>query len=952
MMNMLLTFSDNNQNLRTRLLLMLGQSFTFGVLVALVVIIGNTLFLSDFGSASLPYVYFAVAVLGTLLSYGTARAQSIWTLPTVALMTMAGFILLFMATWLARTGTQAAWVSFALISAYPLVLRMSFVILGWQARRLFDVRQIKQLFPHIVTGFVVGFIAGGLVMPFFINLLGAIENVILVMALASLIIAILIGQVGRQFSDIFQLEPQQVRSQTDKSAKLSLWQLFRKPFFRWIFLYQLLMAMVSKFTDYLLLAQTEMRYTTEVDTAHFFSTFYSILNIADLFFLLVIAAFFLRRFGLKAGLLANPLFLAVNFGLIVVVAPIFGINSTTVFVLVILSRIMVVTLTDAATRTSVNATYQALPTRESTLTQTAAEGIAPQLALGVVGLVLLLFNAFPGLGFFHVALFTFLLVVVWSFNSLAVYRHYAATLLKTIKRRALKDVTLTLTDEVSLSAVNQLLKSDKVNEVRIALNMLETAAHPSLSDHVLTLANHTQPEIQIEALHRIERHKIMAALSVVRALIAYPDTTAAVRGAALQALCALTEAKAVYQVCPYLDQTEADVKRGALVGLLRYGGISGIIAAAPYLAEAQQELSAADRKLAAQVIGSVQRQDFYEPLLTLLQDEDKSVRLAALEAAAQVQHPSLLPFIINNLHPVATRSAALHALLAYGPAILPMVAAALNGETGHSINDTKRLVRVCGQIGGAETIALLRQHLLHPHREVQEQIIVALNSCGFQAETADRPLIDQCLQQQARYAATLLAVQRDCGTEEAVSTLQQALQDEVYRVRRRLFYLLSLLYDSRAMLRGEEQLSHGSKNVQALAFEMLDITLSKEDKAFLFPLIEPNLTTTERLQRLPQNLKPPCHEREVWLAEIIDNGTGLWNESWLQACAIYAAGKLGLTSNRELQEDIAEAAKKSDTVLQETAAWALRPVMRQDASAPDMVYYTNKPRWFASAEAA
>lgn len=191
-MNLLLTPSADNRDLRTRLILLLGQSFTLGILLALLVITVNALFLSDFGSSTLPYVYLLVALLGSLVSYGSAKAQSVWTLPQVAMATITAVILYFIAAWLARTTSGARWVSFTLIAAFPLLLQIGFVILGGQAGRLLDVRQIKQLFPQIVTGFVVGFIVGGLLMPFFINLLKSIENVMLVMAVASLVMLILI----------------------------------------------------------------------------------------------------------------------------------------------------------------------------------------------------------------------------------------------------------------------------------------------------------------------------------------------------------------------------------------------------------------------------------------------------------------------------------------------------------------------------------------------------------------------------------------------------------------------------------------------------------------------------------------------------------------------------------------------------------------------------------------
>jgi hypothetical protein len=300
--------------------------------------------------------------------------------------------------------------------------------------------------------------------------------------------------------------------------------------------------------------------------------------------------------------------------------------------------------------------------------------------------------------------------------------------------------------------------------------------------------------------------------------------------------------------------------------------------------------------------------------------------LAALEASAQVRHPRLLPQIIGSLHDTATRSAALAALQAYGPALLPHVAAALDDKGEYTLDDIKRLVRVCGQIGGTDAIALLRRYLLHPQSDIQEQVVVALNVCSFQAEPDEHPAIYQSLQQQTDYAAAILAVQRDIGMEETVSTVRQALQDEYNRVRRRLFYLLSLLHDSRAILRAEEQLTRGAEGTQALALEMLDVTLSTEEKTLVLPLVEMHLTPAQRLQELPQSMQAPLRDRETWLAEIISNRSGMWREPWLQACAIYTAAKLDLTAHLEIQTTIGEAARAPDPVVRETAVWALQPI--------------------------
>ena len=91
-----------------------------------------------------------------------------------------------------------------------------------------------------------------------------------------------------------------------------------------------------------------------------------------------------------------------------------------------------------------------------------------------------------------------------------------------------------------------------------------------------------------------------------------------------------------------------------MVGLLRYGGISGVLAAGIPLTFLVDDIEPAERAFAARIIGEVGINNFYQPLLALLSDEDVQVRLAALAAAGQVGHARLLPLVINNLADTAT----------------------------------------------------------------------------------------------------------------------------------------------------------------------------------------------------------------------------------------------------------------------------------------------------------
>jgi hypothetical protein len=396
-----------------------------------------------------------------------------------------------------------------------------------------------------------------------------------------------------------------------------------------------------------------------------------------------------------------------------------------------------------------------------------------------------------------------------------------------------------------------------------------------------------------------------------------------VQGAALRAFCALTETDSMEAVASFLTDAEPAVRLGALTGLLRDGGITGILRAGEQLTALTQAAAPDQRVLAAQVIGEVGVHHFYQPLLPLLVDNNLDVLRAALSAAQRVTHPRLLPLLVENLGLVTLRSAAIAALTASGDLVLPLVEQELAVARNGKVDTARCLVRVCSQIKGPATVALLKRHLNHPASELQSQVLVALQRCGYRAEAGERAQIEALLRDAVRRGLLLLLTRQEIGqessAESATASLSTALAEEFSAVRQRVFLLLSFLYDARALMRTADHLARGSSTEQALALETLDVTLTSQEKTLLLPLLDENRPLAQRLTALQQQFSLPSRGRAARLAEIMSD-TATWSLPWTRACAIYAAGKLGL---HNLTGKIQAALVDKDPLIQETATWAL-----------------------------
>ncbi len=908
--------AKEEDDLLARLGLLIGQSFFLGLTLGLLIVAAIALLLSIYGAGALPYVYIVVAIFGAVAFYGFAEVQRRYSLVQVSIVTELIIIAFLAAAWAGLVYAQAEWLAFAAMVAFSLIIQVGFVILGGQAGRLLDVRQIKRYFPRIIAGLVVGFMVAGVLVSPIQNWLGGTEYLLLASAISAVVMLAMLLATNTRYRAVLA----QNSSSGPPVKAPSLRKVLFKRFVILIFAYQMLSAIVSQLLDFMAMAAAGERFANSDVLTSFFGNLTIVLNLVNLLFLVLIAGILLTRFGLKFGLSANIgvdilLLLAV-----VVTGIVAGPEASIFFWLVVITRVTDITFTDGTTRTSINAAFQALPANERVTVQTGVEGIGVPLALGLTGVILLIFDAVGNVTLVHIAAFTLLVTLLWLGSALVVYRRYGVNLLKSMRRRVLDPVELTLDDEASLAVIQRLISSNKLTDVRLALDMLQGAEHPSLAQHLQNLAQSDTAEIQIEALSRIESIKLQAALPIVQGLSANHGDPK-VQGAAIKTLCALRGADAVEAVTPYLNDPQSDIRLGTAVGLLHYGSIPGILVVGPRLKEWEVSGDTSDRFCLAQVIGDVALSHLYQPLIPLLNDPDPEVRRSALAAAGRVKHPRLLPQIAANLSDSKTRSAASDALVSYGSLILPLVEEALSRGAENEEN-TVRLVRACRQIKGQEVTNLMRRNLDHSSNLVRDQVLRVLTACAFHGEPADLPALNRALVRDVSHGHQILVTQQDSGQSKATEPLQRALHDELTQVKKRIFWLLAILYEAQAISRAAAQLQQGTGSEQAIAFEMLDVTLSPEHKTLTFPLIDPKLNPTQRIQFLAKRIKTSSLYRDERLLDLIAND----NQAWIRACALYAAvhlAKVAQLEARNIVPIIEDLLVDPDPIVRETAVWGL-----------------------------
>jgi len=514
--------------------LLAAQAFVFGLSESLLVIASSAIFLAAYGSKWLPITFVATALFGTLVAAWIARVVRHRPLPHVAILVESVVGLIFFGAWAVLTLWSGVWVSAPLLVLFPILLQVGFVFVGGQAGRLLDVQQIRIHFPRIVTGFAVGFLAGGLVALPLLRLPAGANGLFLIAAIAQVAFVLLLTVTAGRFSERLG----HAERAPHGLPRPPLHRLLSSRFVLLLMAYQVLSAAGTYMAEYILFDRAAARFATADSLAQFLSRFTIALNAVSLAFLALLAVPLLRRFGLRLGIVANPAVVLVFVVLMLVSATTLGPASLALFALVASARIADVALTDGFTRASLNTSFQVLPLEDRLAVQSVIEGAGLPMAIGVTGVVLFALVT-AGASVAVIIAITVVVCGAWTAAAVLLYRDYARSLVVALRHRLLRDAPLDVEHAETAAYLHEMLGSDDGRAVRLALDLLPSASEASGERGELALlADDPRPDVYLPALVRLAQAGDSDAQArlrkTVRTLLRDPD--ASMRAEALAAI--------------------------------------------------------------------------------------------------------------------------------------------------------------------------------------------------------------------------------------------------------------------------------------------------------------------------------------------------------------------------------------------------------------------------------
>ncbi len=866
-----------------------------------------SLFIAAYGAGAVPYAYIAqaicVPIAGWIYLQGEHRL-SLRTLLLTTLATNATILVLFrVGLWL-----NIPFVAAATMVWFEIEFVLSSLLLWGLANQLMTLRQGKRLFGYIVAGEPVAVIVCGLGTSLLMRFLTT-PDLFLLSAAGAVVGFGLVLYITAHYHP-----PEGASGHGDEGEHAAegakggrAW--WKEPYIAVMIAMIVSSQMIYFFTDETFYIAVEHRYGNEEAIASFLGTYSAIMGSISLAVSLFVAGPLVRRFGVRGGLITLPTLLLVGSIVAVVTGQMFGVASTLFFVLVT-NKVIDQSFRYTLDKTTTITLYQPLPADKRMKLQAALESMVEPVTGGVAGLLLSFMLHVLGFSAIGVSAVMAVILVAWLALVLVEAKGYATVLRKAVAGRAFDlDPNAELSAD-ALAAIRQGLGSRHVGEVLYALEVLGQRPEGLAIPDVAPLLGHAEPAVRVRAAAWFEGEHDRTAWPLVDARLAV-EQVPAVRGALIAALAACASDEAIEQVLPFLDAGVEAEQVGAYQGLIRHGGIEGVIAAGNRLIADIDSTDPDRRRLAAEVMQRVGSHLFYRPLLRLLDDPNEEVRASALAAAASIHAPPLWPAILANLSTSGLVQPALAAIGAVGDDMLePLAALYADPATGRATR--RSAILAAGVIGTPAAAAWLMTLLDGTDRALRYAALAALWRIGHHVGGGERGRIRSLLRAEIDNAAWMLAAWRDvAGAGEGEAMVKRALADEVENSQEAVFQLLGLVVDKIDMHEARLRYVSGGAVQRSYVLEALDNVLDNETKQVVLPFLEP-----EGVEALAAaQARRAAEESGIETVAATDEAR---IGAWAPASALYA---LALAGSAAVDDIAPQALQLDDPVLRETAQW-------------------------------
>lgn len=926
-------------------------AYIFFIIASLLIVkpVRNSLFLTAFGPAQLPYAFILVAIFAALVATvyaGFAAEIPLNTLIYTTLLVCMACLFIF---WLLlEMQFQAGWFIYAIYiwaAIFGVVTTSQFWLL---ANYTFNAREAKRLFGFIGAGAICGGIFGGYLTTYMAPIIGTTNLLLLcIVALAFCIgITALVWRQGAGISyqdRLSQLKRQKFANSQVQARPLRL--IMESQHLKFTAGLVGVSVIVANLVDYQFNAIASDVIQDRDELTAFFGFWLSNLSIASLFIQLFVTGRVLQTFGVGASLFFLPA------GILA--------GALTILFYPTLWAAVLIRVCDGAFKQSINKAgleLLILPIPKAIKDQAKAfvDVFVDSFATGVGGLLLVLATGVIGLSTGQISLVIITLIGLWIAMILRIRAEYIHSFRLAIEKRTIEvdEPDINLKDATVFENIVRILQSTNDRQILYVLELLQDIQHDPLIPQLENLLSSPSPEIRVRCLRMLRKYKNVDVSSRAREMVEYADRS--IRIEALSYLCERTP-NSLRTLRHYLSHDDHHVRAAALICAAREARDNPAFRRQIDLKHFFDEIwrtlrqceGSAERVYlkvaAAEAIGDAGDPRLFPYLHILLNDPSIDVLRAAIKSTGKTHSGEFVPILIQHLQTKFVRREARQALAAYGEAIVETLEAhLLDPRENHAIRVA--LPRVLAMIKSQKSVNALVRNLNENDLFLRTEIIKALNKLKMQMpmlkydpERVEKRILDEAqehlklilfLAAQNGRQANKSAGEKAEGPHELIRRarrlLLRALDERLEANLERIFRLLGLKYAPEDMLNAYKGIVSRKSDLRANAIEFLDNVLDANLKKLIIPLVESS-SPFSLIRRF--NLPPRQEIRSDadCLEDLLEG-----NDNWLRVCALYF---IAVQQHTPCLEKIGKFLNESDPLVRETARLALKEIEQANESA-------------------
>ncbi len=814
----------------------------------------DTLFLSRFDNSFLSFMYLPQAIVmiiaGVMFQRYSSRVR-LERLITIMIPVIAGLVLLSRI----GVGLDIRWVFPAIYIGFE-VFNFLMIVCFWQfATSVMDQRKAKRMIGIVGSGGIAGGIVSGFGLKIFAPLLGT-ANLIFVYAGLQMIALAVVILILRIFPQQAEARPVKLQPQSKPGFEKKAGLFKHVPHLKYVALLAAALVFSLTLIDYQFKVILRENLQNEA-LAGFMGSFYGFSGIIALLVQLFISGWIITRFGVMTALLVFPIALFAG--------------SLGILIVPVLMMAVIVKGSDKVVGDTVYSSVSQLimfpiPPEWRGKAKGFLDGIVRNGAKGLAALCLLIVSHL--LDPKQLSYIILVLLGIGIFAAVKLKKAYLQTLVSTLQtgNHDLQREELNVMDPASRRLLTDALLSTDKQQALYAFRILRGMDHFDFIPYLQPLLHHSDPAVCTEALTHIEQTTPAGFEELVRSLLTSTHTQ--VKAKAIIALASYAQEEYLDGITVFLEEQDPEIKAAAIAGLVKYYGIEGMFRSVAILKQLIESGREENRIAVASLFGQIGVRSFYKPLAALLQDSSYSVRIRALESAAILCVPSLIPPILSCLQDFETRRYAIDALSSYGETDMALLLKNSMDGTGISLHLPAVLEKISTQ-PSFDTLLSYYSSASFDMRDKMLESLTRMHSKSFAVSPQNiESLITteiELFHQLSGHGAPLVGVEH-CS--EIVIVVEQIRSS----ICQRVFQLLAFLYEAHTMQAVYKNWSEGDSRQQANAAEIIDQTLQGSLRILLVTWMSSPRNLAGKAYN-QNDLEAHFHwlsmQGDVWLKEVV-----------------------------------------------------------------------------------